>query len=184
MWKTTFLLVPSLFLGLLAGCGKVRYEIVAPAAARGEVAPHAGPIVSRDDIDYEVFQLEDRVIFHFVNRRDRPIELSNQSILFDSTGHSFAIEPQTLAPDQSGRIVVPPANPISRGPSSPISAEVRIGGYDEGGMIRDDRSRYGSAPMSRDFRWPSGRTARFRFVFTAGDETITHEWTLSREKAK
>ncbi len=171
-------------ISLLAGCGKVRYAIVAPPQNRGEIVPHAGPIISRDKIDYEIFQLEDKVIFHFVNRSDVPVELSSQSVLFDATGHSFSIEPQTLAPDQSGQVIVPPSNPISRGPSSPISAEVRIGGYDDGGIVRDERSAYGSATLSRDFRWPGGRTARFRFVFIAGDKTITHEWTLSRENVK
>lgn len=184
MCKRSLLLVSLGVISLLSGCGKVRYEIVAPSQVRGEIAPHAGPVMSRDQIDYEIFQLEDKVIFHFVNRMDRPIELSTQSVLFDSTGHSFSIEPQTLAPDQSGRVIVPPSNPIPRGQGSPISAEVRIGGYDDGGMIRDERSEYGSAPMVRDFRWPAGRTARFRFVFRAGDETISHDWTLSREKAK
>jgi hypothetical protein len=169
---------------LVMGCGKTRYEIVAPPQARGEIAPHAGPVFSRDKIDYEIFQLEDKVVFHFVNRHDIPIELSPQTVLFDSTGHSFSVESQTVAPDQSGRVIVPPSNPISRGPTSPISAEVRIGGYDEGGMIPDDRGRYGGASMARDFRWPAGRTARFRFVFRVGEETITHEWTLSREKTK
>lgn len=173
-----------MFASLLAGCGKVRYEIVAPPEARGEIAPLAGPILSRDKIDYEIFQADSKVIFHFVNRRDKPITLRGQTVLFDATGYSFAVEPQTVAPEQSGRVIVPPSNPIAREPSSPISTEIRVGGYDDGGIISDDRSAYGSVPMTRDFRWPVGKTARFRFVFTSGEETITHEWTLTREKTK
>lgn len=173
-----------MFVSLLAGCGKVRYAIVAPPEARGEVAPLAGPIITRDKIDYEVFQAQDKVVFHFVNRHDVPVTLSTQTVLFDATGYSFAVEPQTIAPEQSGRVIVPPGNPIQRGSGSPITSEVRVGGYDDGGIIHDERSAYGSAPMSRDFRWPAGRTARFRFVFTIGEETITHEWTLTRDKAQ
>lgn len=176
--------VSLLVVSLLCGCGKTRYEIVAPPQARGEIAPNAGPIISRDKIDYEIFQLEDKVVFHIVNRHDRPIELSGQTVLLDSTGYSFAVEPQTIGPNQSGRVIVPPSNPIARDPNSPVNVEVRIGGYDEGGLIQDDRSRYGSASLARDFRWPNGRTARFRFVYRIADETLTHEWTLAREKVK
>jgi hypothetical protein len=172
--------VSLLVISLLCGCGKVRYSVVAPPQAKGEIAPHAGPVISRDKIDYEIFQLEDKVVFHFVNRYDRPIELTTQTALFDSTGYRFAIEPQTVAPEQSGRVILPPSNAIPDGPSSPVSAEIHIGGYDDGGMVRDERGRYGSAAMSRDFRWPNGRTARFRFVYRIGEETLTHEWTLSR----
>lgn len=167
---------------LLAGCGKLRYEIVAPASARGEIAPNAGVVMSREGIDYEVFELQGKVIFHFLNKTGESVRLTNESLMFDSTGQSFAMETMALAPDQSGRIVVPPGNPVARGPRSPISAGVRFGGYDEGGMIRDERSAYGSAPMARDFRWPAGTNARFRFVFAVGEKSIAQEWTLRREK--
>jgi hypothetical protein len=171
--------VVLLVASLLWGCGKVRYEVVAPPEARGAILPHAGAVVSRDQIDYEIFQLENKVVFHLVNRHDRPIELTAQSILFDATGYRFSIEPQTIAPGASGRVIVPPNNPIARD-QAPVNVEVRVGGYDDGGLIRDDRSRYGSASLARDFRWPNGRTARFRFVYRIGDETLTHEWTLER----
>lgn len=174
--------VSLIVISLLCGCGKVRYAIQSPGNFRGDILPQAGPTLTRDKIDYEIFQFEDKVIFHFINRYDAPIELTDQTVLFDATGHSFSVESQTVVPGASGRVIVPPSNAISRGPSSPVSAEVHIGGYDEGGILRDERGRYGSANMARDFRWPNGRTARFRFIFRKGEEMIAHEWTLSRDK--
>jgi hypothetical protein len=178
-----------------AGCASGRrYEVVAPGTARGAVLPNAGTIVTRDKIDYEVFQAEDKVIVRFVNRTGQPIKLTEQSASFDAAGRSFAVGPEELAPDQSGRIVLPATLAVEHTRTPTVATEVRIGGVDEGGIIGTRRdvenndaeggSIGSTAAPPPGFRWPPNALARVRFVYHVGEsvEDVTHEWAIRRTK--
>lgn len=178
---------------LAAGCeSTARYDVVAPAASRGEVPRNAGAVVNRDKIDYEIFQAEDKLIVRFVNRTGQLLKVAEQSVMLDAVGRSFAVETQEIAPDQSGRAVLPPAFAAERRRSVSIATEVEIGGVDEGGMIGsrrdiqnniDDGGSAGSAAAPpAGFRWPAGSLARLRLVYHVGDsvEGLTHEWAIRR----
>jgi hypothetical protein len=180
---------PALFLVAASiGCEtNRRYEVVAPADSRGAVAPNAGAIVSRDKLDYEVFSTQGKVIVRFINRTGAPLELGEESVTFDSTGRPFAVEPQSIAPDQSGRVVLPPSDAAEKGPRPPVLNEVEVGGVDEGGLISPRRDRQHASGISATaapepgFRWRPGGVARLRLVFVGPNNVeFTHDWTLRR----
>ena len=180
---------------LSPGCNSAaRYDVVAPASARGEVAQNAGPILSRDNIDYEVFQAQEKVIVRFVNRTGQPMRLTEQSVILDTAGRSYAVEPQEVPQDQAGRIVLPPATAVDTARPAPIATEVHVGGVDEGGLIgtrRDvESNRAGGGPRGATaapepgFRWPVNGQARLRLAYRVGEATedLMHDWTIRRSR--
>lgn len=188
-------LTVALALVALGGCNNdVGYSVVAPATARGEVPRNAGAIVTRDKIDYEVVQDQDKVIVRFVNRTGQPLRLTEQSVMFDSSGRTFAVDSQDIPPDQAGRVLLPPAFAVDQAHAAPVATEVRVGGVDEGGLIgtrRDIEINEGSggSPGARaapppGFRWPVNGQARLRLVYRVGDagDELTHNWTLRRSR--
>lgn len=177
------------------GCeSTARFNVVAPTTARGEVPRNAGAIVSRDKIDYEVFQAEDKVIVRFVNRTGQPLRLTEQSVILDAGGRAFAVDPQDLPPDQSGRLVLPPASAAQQARPSAIVTKVEIGGVDEGGLIGTRRdiqnndaaggSTGATAAPPPGFRWTPGTLARVRLIYRVGEspDDLTHEWTIRRTR--
>lgn len=173
-------------LTIFAGCGNAaRYEVVAPPEVRGTVPLNAGQTFARDGIDYEAFQAEDKLVVRFVNRTKGPLRLTGDSVIRDARGRSFTVESQTLGPDQSGRVLLPPglADEVQVGERRPIASEVRVGGVDEGGIIppRDENvTRTGPATSDR-FQWRSGQVARLTLAFDAAGTPITHVWTVRRK---
>ena len=176
----------SLGLSILAGCGSAqRYELVAPRELRGPVPMNVGQTFARDGIEYEAFQVEDKLVVRFVNRTSGPLRLTGASVLVDARGRAFAVEAQTLAPDQSGRVLMPPglADEVRPGERRPIASEVRVGGVDEGGIIRprDDNVARPEPATSDRFQWRSGQVARLTLAFDAAGKAITHVWTVRRK---
>lgn len=162
-------------LASVIGCASTaHYEVVSPGQARGGITANAGRIVSRDKIDYELFRLEDKVVIRFVNRTGVPIRLNEQSVSVDSTGRAFMIDPQEVAPDEAGRVILPPSFGVDRNRPAAVATPVRIGGIDEGGLIgtrRDIESNVASgasgsaAAPAPGFRWRAGTQARVRLVY-------------------
>ena len=180
------LAAPVVFLPLLAlvGCANAtRYEIVAPPDARGPVPREVGTSFTKDRVEYEVYQVEDKVIVRFVNRTTGPLTLTDASTMTDGRGKAFAVDAQSVGPDQSGRLVVPPGPTAAEAERRrPIAGEVHVGGVDEGGLIRrrDENVARPEPTTSGLFAWPAGQTARLRLRFDADGTPLTHEWILRR----
>lgn len=165
------------------GCTTLRYDVVAPPEARGEVEPNAGVPVVLDGIEYEVFQVEDKAVIRFVNRTGGPLRLTGQSTMRDSRGQSFTLDPQDVVPDQSGRIAVPPSFAAAQGQrTTPAAGDPLTGPYDNGGIIPERHTGVptATAAPTPSFRWPAGQQARFRLVFDSAGKPISHEWVLRR----
>lgn len=184
----SFVCIIGLGLGLatLSGCGNAqRYEVVSPPELRGDVPLNAGQRFTKDDVEYEAFQAEDKLVVRFVNRTKGPLRLLGESGIVDGRGRAFAVEAQQLGPDQSGRVLLPPglAEEVLRGERRPIATEVRVGGVDDGGIIapRDENDRRPDASESDRFRWRSGQVARLTLAFDADGKPITHVWTIRRK---
>jgi hypothetical protein len=185
-----------LAIGLFAtGCeSAARYEVAGGGTGRAEIPRNAGAIVTRDKIDYEIFQADEKVIVRFVNRTGQPLKLTEQSFTQDAGGRSFAVEPQELAADESGRVILPPTSAVERVRPAAIPAEVEVGGVDEGGIIGTRRdlqnndaaggSISAAAAPPPGFRWPPNARVRLRLVYRVGDsaEDLTHEWSLRRTR--
>lgn len=190
--SSSLLLIAAALVGGTGCNSSSRYDVVAPGSARGPIPRNAGTIVTRDKIDYEVFQADDKIIVRFVNRTGQPLKLTEQSVAIDAGGRSFAIEPQEVAADQSGRIVVPPAYAVDRTRTTPVATEVHVGGVDEGGIIgtrRDIENNDATggaigaaAAPPPGFRWPPNAQARLKLTFHVGDSTqdLSHDWSFRR----
>ena len=172
-------------LAWLVGCaGNAKYEIVSPIEASGPIPRDVGATFPRDRIEYEVYQVDEKVVLRFVNRTQGPLRLTEQSTMTDAKGRAFIVDAQDIAPDQSGRLVVPPGPAASTDePRRPIATEVHVGGVDEGGILRrrDENVARPEPTRSTLFDWPGGQTARFHLIFDVNGTPLIHDWILRRD---
>src|SRR5437762_12422375 len=101
----------SIFILLLLAGGCTRYEF--DLAEPPDLATHIGrdkeTIIKRDELEYRMQAVENRLLIHVVNPTDDAIELIGpQSTAVDPAGQSHPFRSQTLAPHSYVKLILPP----------------------------------------------------------------------------
>lgn len=163
------------------GCTNTTYEVAAPEQLRGPLPLNAGKPTSIDGIEYELFAAEGQGVIFFINRTGVPLRLTEASTIKDTTGRTFPIDVQTIPPNQSGRIIVPPSTPmepIANRRAQPAAVEPQVGGIDEPGFINTGVIRKSNAADDpRGFRWTDGRRVTVHLEFEPERDATTETTT-------
>lgn len=161
------------------GCARSRYELATPALVPIEAGGTPVSLPSRDGVNYELRQVDNKLVLRFVNTSAAAIELSATSELLDSTGASYPVEPQKLGSMVSGRVILPPrVEQSSRWSPAPSEA----GSPTDDGVFSVGRvplTAYQREPV-RTFDWPVDASATVRLRWTIEGKPIEHEFVVRR----
>lgn len=164
-----------------SGCAQSQFELAKPAYAQVESGGKPVTLAARDGVNYELRQVDDRLVLRFVNATSSPIELLATSELLDAAGASYPVEPQKLGPMVSGRVILPPrVAQSSRWSPAPSEA----GSPTDDGVFSVGRvplEAYQREPV-RTFDWPLESSVTVKLRWTIEGKPVEHEFVVRRVK--
>jgi hypothetical protein len=178
---------------LAGGCARYEFNLVEPADLAAHIARDKQTIVKRDEMEYRMQSVDNRLLMYVVNPTDDPIELIGpQSTAVDPRGQSHPFRSQSIAPHSFVKLILPPMRPYYRtGPSFGIGVGIhayRGRRYPFGGGFYDpfwDEPRYFAVVDETDtlyWSWEGESEARIRLTFRRGREEFHHNFLFRRKK--
>ena len=194
---------------LLPGCVRYDYDVVQPSGLAGRVGTKSWVSMRRDELEYRLRTVDDRLVMLVYNRGERPVKLLGaDSAAVDPRGESHPLQSATILPGSHVRRIFPPPRPrVERyGPTFGIGAGV---GYGYGGRFHgrdhfgygafdDVGPRYYSVYDSNDrtyFNWPGNSDLRLLLAYQrgltgetesaageSGDDIFRHDFTFRRRR--
>jgi hypothetical protein len=159
----------------LVGCGVARVDI-SPAPGQTLSLDRTKPLsTGRDEVGYVFAIVDDRVLVEISNSSTSKLELTDASAIVDAADRSHAIDPFTIEPGQTRKLLIPPrvkSQPIDRTDDTlPDDGLHTIAGHPiEAYATREPK-----------FDWPVGRVVSLRLVFSRDGQNLVHEMTLTRK---
>ena len=194
---------------LIPGCVRYEYDVVHPAGLAGPVGRESWVSMRRDELEYRLRTVDDRLVMLVYNRGERPVKLLGaDSAAVDPRGESHPLRSATILPGSHVRRIFPPPRPrVERyGPTFGFGMGV---GYGYGGRFHhrdhfgygaydDIGPRYYSVYDPNDrtyFNWPGNTDVRLLLSYQRGlaaqtqaaegearDETFRHDFTFRRRR--
>ena len=184
--------IPLLLL-LAGGCAKYEFDLTQPPDLATHIGRDKETVLKRDELEYRMLSVDNRLLMHVVNPTDDPIELLGpQSTAVDPAGQSHPFRSQTIAPHSFIKLVLPPLRPVYPAPGPVFGIGVGIHAYrdpypygpafedpiwDEPryfGMVEDDTALY--------WGWGDEGEARIRLTYRRAREEFHHEFVFRRKK--
>jgi hypothetical protein len=182
----------AMILLMLVGCAKYEFDLVEPPDLKAHIARDKETIIKRDELEYRMQAVENRLLMHVVNPTDEAIELIGpESTAVDPAGQSHPFRSQSIAPHSYIKLILPPMRPYYRtAPSFGIGVGIHAyrdawpwaaGSYDP--FI--DEPVYLTVVDETDtlyWEWEGEGEARIRLTFRRGREMFHHNFTFRRKK--
>jgi hypothetical protein len=178
---------------LAGGCTKYEFDLTDPPDLATHIARNKETILKRDELEYRMQAVENRLLMHVVNPTDDPIELMGpQSTAVDPTGQSHPFRSQTIAPHSFVKLILPPMPVYYRtGPTFGIGVGIHAyrDPYPYGPAFEDptmwDRPTYFAVVDESEtffWEWEGEGEARIRLTFRRGREEFHHNFVFRRKK--
>jgi hypothetical protein len=177
---------------LATGCARYEFDLVEPPDLAAHIGRDKETIVKRDELEYRMLAVENRLLMHVVNPTDDAIELIGpESTAVDPAGQSHPFRSQSIAPHSYVKLILPPMRPYYRtGPSFGIGVGIHAyrGRYPYGAGFYDpfwDEPRYLAVVDETDtlyWNWEDEGEARVRLTFRRGREEFHHNFVFKRKR--
>jgi len=179
---------------LAGGCARYEFDLVDPPDLKAHIGRDKETIIKRDELEYRMQAVENRLLLHVVNPTDEPIELIGpESTAVDPAGQSHPFRSQSIAPHSYIKLILPPMRPYYRtAPSFGIGVGIHAyrGGWPWAAGYYDpfsDEPVYLTVVDETDtlyWEWEDEGEARIRLTFRRGREVFHHNFTFRRKKVK
>ena len=187
--RTSFVFALLLLAG---GCARYEFDLVEPPDLTMHVGRDKESVVKRDELEYRMLAVENRLLMFVVNSTDDAIELIGpESTAVDPAGQSHPFRSQSIAPHSFVKLILPPMRPYYRaGPT--FGFGLGIHAYRGRGAFGDgfydpfwDEPRYFAVVDENDtvyWNWEDEGEARVRLTYRRGKESFHHDFTFRRKK--
>jgi len=187
--RTSFLLVLLLLAG---GCAKYEFDLVEPADLAAHVGRDKETVIKRDELEYRMQAVENRLLMFIVNSTDDAIELIGpESTAVDPGGQSHPFRSQSIAPHSYVKLILPPLRPYYRaGPTFGFGLGIHGSREPDPLWLRFDDPLW-EEPMyvavydetdTLYWSWEGESEARIRLTFKRGREMFHHNFVFRRKK--
>lgn len=175
--------------GLLSGCVRYEYDIVAPAQFTQHVGSQSDAVVRQSPLTYRMRSAENHLVIQVYNDGPDALTLSPaESFVADASGQSRRIAGRVVAPAAFVKLILPPLPP-DRAPVGPVvSFGVGAGsgagtGMDVGTGLADPPRPSADASADDPWNWPGESDVRLSLTYRKGDgPRFTHAFLFHRSK--